>query len=169
MDLTDKVAVVTGGASGIGAALCQRLAQAGARVVVADIDLDRARDTAQGIGKHAEPVHVDVTRAESVQALVDGAVKAHGRLDFMFNNAGLAVVGDMRDLSLEHFRKVLDVNLWGVIHGSHYAYRVMALQGRGHIVNTASGFGLVPGPFNGPYVTSKFAVVGFTETLRVEG
>jgi NAD(P)-dependent dehydrogenase (short-subunit alcohol dehydrogenase family) len=168
MNVTGSVAVVTGGASGIGLALGRELADAGACVVLADVCLDRAREAARSLAGRADAVHVDVSRNESVEELVTDTVRAHGRLDFMFNNAGLAVVGEVRDLGLDHWHRVIDTNLWGVIHGSRAAYRIMVAQGHGHIVNTASGFGLVPGPFNAPYATSKFAVVGFSESLRAE-
>jgi NAD(P)-dependent dehydrogenase (short-subunit alcohol dehydrogenase family) len=170
-DFNGKIAIVTGGASGIGRALCEALARSGAVAIVADLDLDHAREVAAalaGATGRLEAAEVDVTRVESVQALVDGVVARHGRLDFMFNNAGIAVAGEIRDIELEHWRRVIDVNLWGVIYGSRAAYTLMLRQGYGHIVNLASGFGLTPGPANAPYVATKYGVVGFTETLRIE-
>lgn len=169
--LDGQVAVVTGGGSGLGAAIGRELARAGARVVLADLDADRARATAAAIvtsGGRAQAAEVDVARADSVEALFDRVVAESGRLDVLFNNAGVTVIGEARDLSLEHWRRVLDVNLWGVVHGCHFAYRHMSTQGSGHIVNVASGFGLVPSPANAPYATAKWAVVGLSETLRVE-
>jgi NAD(P)-dependent dehydrogenase (short-subunit alcohol dehydrogenase family) len=168
---TDKVAIVTGGGSGIGAALCRGLAREGAVVVVADIDLARAGEVASaltGERGRAEAVKVDVTRPDEVKALVDAAVAKHGRLDYMVNNAGVTVTAEVRDLTLEHWHRVVDVNLWGVIHGVHAAYAVMVRQGSGHIVNIASGMGLAPGPLNAPYATSKHGVVGLSESLRLE-
>jgi short-subunit dehydrogenase len=95
-------------------------------------------------------------------------VQEYGRLDYMFNNAGTAVTSDARDLNLEHWRRVVDVNLWGVIHGTMAAYPVMVKQSDGHIVNTASMFGLVPYPTNVPYAATKHAVVGLSTSLRAE-
>jgi len=100
---------------------------------------------------------------------VEKTVTQHGRLDFIFNNAGIAVGGEARDCSIEDWRKVLDVNLYGVIHGVMAAYPVMVEQGFGHIVNTASIEGLVPFPGTTSYVASKYGVVGLSNALRVEG
>ena len=170
-DFNAKVCIVTGGASGIGRALCEQLAALGAHVIVADLRHEEALKVAAGLtGGTGSVVAVplDVTDAAAFQALVDEVVGAHGRLDMIFNNAGIFVMGEVQHLSLSHFRKVLDVNLMGVIHGTLAAYSAMIRQGSGHIVNVASGFGLVPGPFHAAYCTSKFAVVGFSESLRPE-
>lgn len=167
----DKTAIVTGGASGIGRALCELLGRRGARVVVADINEAGAETVAAGIrdaGGRAEGRALDVVQAEAVIALVRDTATAHGRLDFMFNNAGIAIGGDYRDLELEHWRRVIEVNLWGVIHGIHAAYPLMVAQGSGHIVNTASVAGLLAVPIEIPYATSKHAVVGLSTSLRVE-
>ena len=87
----------------------------------------------------------------------------------MFNNAGIAVAGDSRDLNLDHWRKVTDVNYWGVVYGSKFAFDAMAKQGHGHIVNIASLAGLIPFPTNLPYSATKHAVVGMSMSLRAEG
>ncbi|HET9229547.1 MAG TPA: SDR family oxidoreductase [Thermoanaerobaculia bacterium] len=167
----DSIAVVTGGASGIGRELCEEMARRGAVVVVTDVDEDGARAVAEGIvkaGGRATSTALDVRDAEAFQRLVDETVTAHGRLDYLFNNAGLAVAGEVRDLRLEHWRKVVDVNLWGVIHGISAAYPKMVRQGSGHIVNTASLAGLLGIPCSSPYATTKFAVVGLSQNLRTE-
>jgi NAD(P)-dependent dehydrogenase (short-subunit alcohol dehydrogenase family) len=167
----DKVAIVTGGASGIGRALCEELGRRGAAVVPADINAEGAAEVASVIkaaGGRARPARVDVSQAAQVQKLVDDTVSEHGRLDYIFNNAGVAVLGDMRDMEVEHWRRALDVNLWGVIHGTMSAYRVMVGQGSGHIVNTASAAGLMPTPFLAAYSASKHAVVGLSTSLRAE-
>ncbi len=167
----DKVAVVTGGASGIGRAVCEELAGRGAVVVVADLDEKGARAVASaitGTAGRALAVRTDVTKCEEVSALVNTAVREFGRLDYLFNNAGVGVGGEARDMELSHWKFVLDVNLWGVIHGVHAAYPVMIRQGFGHIVNTASMAGLIPTPGEIPYTASKFAVVGLSQTLRIE-
>ena len=165
------MAVVTGGASGIGRALCEELARRKAVVVVADVDEEGAREIATAItrrGGRAEAAGIDVSRSDRVQDLVARTVSLHGRLDFMFNNAGMAVVGEVRDLELEHWRRILDVNLWGVIHGTRAAYAVMIKQGFGHIVNTASIAGLVSLPTAAAYTATKMAVVGLSTCLRAE-
>ncbi|MBK8049105.1 MAG: SDR family oxidoreductase [Anaerolineales bacterium] len=168
---TEKIAIVTGGGSGIGARLCARMAQWGAVVVVGDVAEANAQQVAGAIdsaGGQAYARQVDVTHAVAVEALVNETVMRHGRLDYMFNNAGVAVMGEVRDLALDDWDRVVDVNLKGVIHGIHAAYPVMVRQQSGHIVNSASGYGLIPGPTLAPYVATKHAVVGLSETLRVE-
>jgi NAD(P)-dependent dehydrogenase (short-subunit alcohol dehydrogenase family) len=167
----DRIAVVTGGASGIGRTLCEQLGQRGAVVIVADIDMEGAGKVASainGTGGKARASHLDVTREEDVQKVIDETVSEHGRLDYMFNNAGVAVFGDVRDMKLEHWRRILEVNLWGVIYGTTSAYQVMIKQGSGHIVNTASGAGLIPSPVETAYSTTKHAVVGLSTSLRAE-
>lgn len=169
--LQHQVAIVTGGASGIGQALCHALAARGALVVVADINADGAQDVAAAIcgrGGRAAAHTVDVADAHSVQQLVQYTVAAHQRLDYMFNNAGIAVTADARDLRLEHWHQVIAVNLLGVIYGIQAAYPIMVRQGHGHIVNTASLAGLLPYPTNLPYATTKHAVVGLSLSLRAE-
>jgi NAD(P)-dependent dehydrogenase (short-subunit alcohol dehydrogenase family) len=166
-----QVAIVTGGASGIGRALCQALAARGATVIVADINAAGAEQVAAeicGRGGQAAAHLVDVADADSVSRLVQDTVAAHQRLDYMFNNAGIAVTADARDLGLEHWRRVIDVNLLGVIYGVQAAYPIMARQGYGHIVNTASLAGLLAYPTNLPYATTKHAVVGLSLSLRPE-
>ncbi len=171
MPFQNQIAIVTGGASGIGKALCEDLAGRGATVLVADIDLAGAQAAAAAIagrGGRAFAVHVDVREAGGVQALVDDAVREHGRLDLMFNNAGIGVGGELRDLTLDHWRTAVEVNLMGVVHGVAAAYPVMLRQGTGHIVNIASLAGLVPAPGFGPYAATKAAVVSLTSILRAE-
>jgi NAD(P)-dependent dehydrogenase (short-subunit alcohol dehydrogenase family) len=167
-----KVAIVTGGASGIGRALCEELAQRGAAMVIlADANAEGAEQVASAIttaGGRVRVAYLDVSRAEDVQRLIDDTVSEHGRLDFMFNNAGIALGGEVRDLSLEHWQRVLAVNLWGVIYGTIAAYQAMTRQGFGHIVNTASLGGLIPEPMATPYATAKHAVVGLSTSLRAE-
>jgi NAD(P)-dependent dehydrogenase (short-subunit alcohol dehydrogenase family) len=168
----EKICLLTGGGSGLGRALCIRLAELGAVVVVADLDEEAASAVAGDIaagGGRAVAWRVDVASPESAESLVSRALERFGRIDYLFNNAGIAVIGEFRDIPLDEAKKVLDVNLSGVLHVSHAAYRAMARQGFGHIVNTASGFGLAPGPTNLPYATSKFGIVGLSECLRMEG
>ena len=112
---------------------------------------------------------LDVRDADAVRAVVHGVRDRHGRLDFLFNNAGIGVGGNLEDLSLAHWDRIIDVNLRGVVHGAMAAYPLMIEQGRGHIVNTASMAGLVPVGMLTPYSTTKFAVVGLSLSLRSEG
>ena len=168
----DKIAVVTGGASGIGRAVSEELGRRKAQVVVTDINAAGAAKVADGIvnkGGRANSKPVDTSVQEAVESLIDETVAKYGRLDYIFNNAGIGLGGDVRDLELEHWQKVISVNLWGVIYGTQYAYKIMAKQGFGHIVNTASLAGLIPAPVESPYGTTKFAVVGLSRSLRREG
>jgi NAD(P)-dependent dehydrogenase (short-subunit alcohol dehydrogenase family) len=167
----DKTVIVTGAASGIGRALSEELSRKGAIVILADIHRDGLKQAASKLtesGARVETAYLDVTRAEEVHALIDKVISDHGRLDYIFNNAGIAVAGEARDLSLDHWRRVIDVNLWGVIYGTNAAYSVMVKQGFGHIVNTASLAGLIGSPTMIPYSTTKFAVVGLSSSLRAE-
>ncbi|HUO28913.1 MAG TPA: SDR family oxidoreductase [Bryobacteraceae bacterium] len=165
----DRVAIVTGGASGIGRALCEELARRGAIVICADINWDGARSVAAAIGGRTAAAALDVTHQEEVALLVEDTARTYGHLDYMFNNAGIGVGGEVRDLSLEHWRAAIDINLWGVIYGTTAAYRVMLRQGSGHIVNIASAAGLVGEPGLIPYSVTKSAVISLSTALRAEG
>jgi NAD(P)-dependent dehydrogenase (short-subunit alcohol dehydrogenase family) len=161
-------ALVTGAGGGIGSALCRALAESGASVVCADLDLAAAERTAATAGGGARAVALDVTDAAAVQAAVDGVVAEHGRLDLMFNNAGIALLGETEDLTLDQWNAIIDVNLRGVVHGVVAAYPQMIGQGGGHIVNTASMGGLMAAGLLTSYVTTKHAVVGLSLALRTE-
>lgn len=168
-----RIAIVTGGGSGIGRALCAGLVRGGDVVVVADADGQAAATVAgelAGAGPGtASAATVDVRDAAAVAALVDAVVERHGRLDLMVNNAGIGMGGVVEELTVAHWDRVIDVNLRGVVHGVQAAYPVMVRQGSGHVVNTASMAGLVPSPGTVPYVASKSAVVGLSLGLRAEG
>jgi NAD(P)-dependent dehydrogenase (short-subunit alcohol dehydrogenase family) len=167
----DKIAIVTGGASGIGRAMCQYICKRGGTVIIADRNLDGAISTQKEItesGGSAYAKEVDVTNPDMIQALVHEVVGEYGRIDFLFNNAGISVNGEFQDISEEYWRKIMDVNFWGVYYGTKYVYPVMKQQGNGHIINTASLAGLIPGGLTTSYSASKHAVVGFTQTLRSE-
>ncbi|HHS13064.1 MAG TPA: SDR family oxidoreductase [bacterium] len=164
-------AIVTGGASGIGLALCQELTQSGIHTVMADINQERLEQASWRIrdaGGSIEPRWLDVSKAEEVKRVVQDTVKKHGRLDYMFNNAGISVSAEVRDMSLEHWQRLLDVNLNGVIYGSISAYEVMIEQGHGHIVNISSLQGIIPLSLSVGYTTTKYGVVGFSLALRPE-
>ncbi len=167
----DAVAIVTGGGMGLGEALCEELARRGATVVVADIDGDAARQVAACLaesGATAVAMRVDVANETDVAQLIESTVAEYGRVDYMINNAGIAIGGDSRDLSMQQWRRVLDVDLLGVVYGTVYAYQLMTRQGHGHIVNISSLSGLVPQPGNAPYCTSKHGIVGLSLSLRAE-
>src|SRR5438552_680116 len=159
-----KIAIVTGGASGIGRAVGAQLVRHGARVVLADINGDSARATAEAFGA-ASAATVDVTDAAAVEQLVTNTVAAHGRLDYLFNNAGIAIMGEARNMTLADWTHLIDVNLRGVVNGVVAAYPAMLRQGFGHIINTASLAGLVPTPGATGYATTKHAVVGLSTSL----
>ncbi|MBI3414575.1 MAG: SDR family oxidoreductase [Verrucomicrobia bacterium] len=169
--LANCVALVTGGASGLGRALCEQLAADGALTIVSDINIAKAREVAAAIrqcGGRAEAVLLDVSSEAEVRQVVGSVMASHGRLDFMFNNAGVAIVGELRDGNVADFRRVVDVNLFGVVHGTMAAYDAMLRQGFGHIVNISSMTGLMPTPILTAYSTTKWAIVGFSTSLRAE-
>ncbi len=165
------VAIMTGGASGIGRALSEALGRRGASVVLADRQIELAQEVAAGIqerGGKASAVELDVTDFTAVDQLVRATAQAQGRLDYMFNNAGIAIGGEVRVCQIEDWDSVLNVNLHGVVNGVQAAYPVMLSQGYGHIVNTASMAGLLPMPTAVSYAATKHAVVGLSKSLRVE-
>jgi NAD(P)-dependent dehydrogenase (short-subunit alcohol dehydrogenase family) len=169
-NLKGKTAVVTGGASGIGRALCLAFAGEGAHVVVADIDEAGMAETATGVkkaGTRALTVKTDVTKLASVQALAERAWQEMGGVHVVCNNAGVAVHGGLESATHRDWEWVLNVNLWGVIHGVEaFVPRMIAQKEPGHIVNTASMAGLIASQGLGVYNTSKYAVVGLSETLQ---
>lgn len=167
-----QVAIVTGGASGIGAALAEALVRRGCKVLLADIDEDGVHSAAERISRigpgAAVARVVDVRNPEQVSEAVQCAVKDNEGLDLLFNNAGIATGGYTHELSLAHWQRAIDVDLYGVIHGVRAAYPVMLRQGYGHIVNTASLAGVAPAPGLLPYATAKFGIVGLSLALRAE-
>jgi NAD(P)-dependent dehydrogenase (short-subunit alcohol dehydrogenase family) len=165
------VAIITGGASGIGRAFGEALAARGCEVVLADLQIDLAEEGAAKInasGGKATAVKLDVVDHEEVVRVVQQTVERCGRLDYMFNNAGIVIFGAASEYEMQHWDKSIDVNLRGVIHGVDAAYRIMIKQGFGHIINTASIAGLMPWPMEIGYSATKHAVVGLTTTLRAE-
>ena len=165
------VTIVTGGASGIGRALAETLARRGASVVLADRQFAVAQEVASGIqdsGGTASAAELDVTNFSAVEQLVQETAQAQGRLDYMFNNAGIAIGGEVSLYNIDDWKAVLDVNLYGVVNGVQAAYPIMIRQGYGHIVNTASMAGLLPMPMGVSYATTKHAVVGLSKSLRIE-
>jgi NAD(P)-dependent dehydrogenase (short-subunit alcohol dehydrogenase family) len=170
---TDRIAIVTGAASGIGRELALELARRRAKVTLADIDTAMLDETLQLItetGCHKATAAIcDVTDFAAVEALLEETVAENGRLDYIFNNAGTCIMGEAQDLSCDDWRGVIDLNLYGVVHGIAAAYPIMVRQGFGHIVNISSFAGLMPVAGQVPYVTSKYGVVGLSNALRIEG
>ncbi|MEM8996615.1 MAG: SDR family NAD(P)-dependent oxidoreductase [Acidobacteriota bacterium] len=167
----DSVVLITGAASGIGTALATAAAERGAAVIVTDLDGGGAERVAEGLRKKgfaSDSRPLDVTDRSAFKAVVDDVVTSRGRIDFLFNNAGIGVTGEARDLSPDAWDRVIDVNLKGVIHGIQAAYPHMVDRGSGHIANTACVAGLVPFPMTSAYCASKHAVVGLSTSLRAE-
>jgi len=168
----DAISIVTGGASGIGLALGKALAARGSQVVLADRQLDLAEEMGDRLrdgGARVTAVELDVRDFAAFERLVQQTVDGHGRLDYLFNNAGIGIAGDLQLHEIQDWYEMLDVNLRGVIHGIQAAYSIMIRQGFGHIVNTASMAGLLPAPGCVGYAATKHAVVGLSESLRMEG
>ncbi len=167
----NQVAVVTGAGSGLGLALAKALAGHGARLHLADVNaerLDAARRDIESSGGTVRTYTVDVSDPEAVKRLADQVFEAHGRVDLLFNNAGVCGGGPVETLSLEDWTWVLGTNLHGVIHGLWAFVPRMIAQGGGTVVNTASLAGLLGFPYMAPYSASKFAVVGLGESLASE-
>jgi NAD(P)-dependent dehydrogenase (short-subunit alcohol dehydrogenase family) len=168
-DLGGKVAVVTGGGSGIGAGLCRVLAGEGMRVVVADVELGRAQATRDGLharGAEAIAVRTDVTKRAEIESLADETRRAFGGVHVVCNNAGVATGGDVLAATESEWRWVLDVNVMGVVNGSQVFAPLLVAQGEGHILNTGSLGSFLPSPELNAYTTSKAAVASYTAALR---
>ncbi len=164
-------AIVTGAASGIGKGLIEELAKRGCEVVLADLQIELAEEIASEInaaGGKATAVELNVTNFSDTEQLVMKTVKRTGRLDYMFNNAGIVISGNISHYGIEDWNQTFNVNLHGVVNGVQAAYQVMIDQGFGHIVNTSSMAGLTPSPGNVAYATTKHAIVGLSESLRAE-
>jgi NAD(P)-dependent dehydrogenase (short-subunit alcohol dehydrogenase family) len=165
-ELSGKTAVVTGGGSGIGRALAAELVAHGMRVVVADIDGERLAEAERDLG--VVGVRCDVGDLSSVEALSDTVRRDVGPVDLLCNNAGIGNLRHVVETTAHEWERVLAVNLWGVVHGLLAFLPDMVGRGTGHVVNTASLAGLYAFPGIGPYTASKYAVVGISETLRLE-
>jgi NAD(P)-dependent dehydrogenase (short-subunit alcohol dehydrogenase family) len=164
-----KVAVITGAASGLGYAMAKRFAAEGAKLVLADVaepQLERAARELAGLGATVEACATDVGDPESVDGLAKYCFDVHGRVDVVVNNAGLVALGKIWEIPLIEWHRVLDVNLWGVIHGIHaFVPRLIRQGGPGYVINTASMAGVMTLGSLAPYVASKHAVVGLSEVL----
>ena len=167
-DITGKVAVVTGAASGIGEATAKVLGAAGAKVVCADLDEGGARKTAEAIGETATSIACNVAKRSDVESAADLAVERFGRLDAMCNVAGIPLDVTIADATEEQLDKIIAVNQKGVFYGCQAAVRVMTPQGSGSIINVASSGIDVPAKNYGLYAMTKAAVAMLTKSLAVE-
>lgn len=164
-----KVAVITGGASGIGEATVRRFCEEGARVVIADIQEDKGKALAEELGQVARFARVDVTEEDDVAAAIAVAVQDFGRLDVMYNNAGVVgALGSLLETSAEQWRKTIDILLNGVFLGIKQAARVMVPQGSGVILSTASTAGILGGLGPHAYTAAKHGVIGLTKSAASE-
>lgn len=167
--LDGRVAVITGAASGIGAALAQTLAARGCRLALADVDEAGLDAVAAGLpGAETLLRRVDVRHEDQVAGLVEAVVSRFGAAHLVVNNAGLTVTGRFLDTSAEDFRRVVDVNLWGVIYGCRHFLPVLLAQDQGHVVNLSSMFGIVGVPGQSAYCVTKYGVRGLSEALWEE-
>ena len=164
-------AVVTGAGSGLGRAISLSLGGRGAALVVCDLDEAGAEETAsiaRGQGVRVEVVRCDVTDRSAVASLIEEAEKRLGGIDVLCNNAGVSVAGPFEEISMDDWRWIVDINLWGVIYGCQAAIPKMRAQGRGYILNVASAAGLLSPPAMAPYNVTKAGVVSLSETLYAE-
>ncbi|PIE71559.1 MAG: acetoin dehydrogenase [Deltaproteobacteria bacterium] len=166
-----KVAAITGAGSGIGQALAVALAAQGCHLAISDLALERLDETeallnASGVtvSKHV----VDVADREAIYAYADAVVETHGRVNLIFNNAGVSLVASFKDMSDADFNWMMNINFWGVVHGTRAFLPHLQASGDGHIVNISSLFGLLAVPTQSAYNAAKFAVRGYTEALRME-
>jgi short-subunit dehydrogenase len=166
--LRGSVVAVTGAASGIGRALAVRLAERGAKLALSDVDEVGLRETVKLIAGAASSHVVDVRDQAAVKRYAFEVEAQHGGCDVIINNAGLAVRATVAEISYEQFKLVMDVNFYGVVHGSKEFLPLLSRRPSGHIVNIASINAMVPFAKNGPYNASKYAVLGFSETLMQE-
>jgi NAD(P)-dependent dehydrogenase (short-subunit alcohol dehydrogenase family) len=167
-----KAVFITGAASGIGLGLARALAAAGASVRMTDVDgaaCEAAAAEIRAAGHEATAVQLDVCDGGAFCAAFDAAWQEYGRIHLLFNNAGIGAAADARDMTPELWRRVVEINLMGVIHGCHAAWPRMAAAGGGQVINTASAFGLLPGPLYAAYSATKHGVVGLSRSLRAEG
>jgi NADP-dependent 3-hydroxy acid dehydrogenase YdfG len=166
-----KVAVVTGAGSGIGQALAIELARSGARVAISDIDtegLAATEERLKAIGAPVKADRLDVTEREAFELYADSVVEHFGKVNQIYNNAGIAYTGDIEVSQFKDMERVMDVDFWGVVNGTKVFLPHLIASGDGHIINVSSVFGLFSVPGQAAYNAAKFAVRGFTEALRQE-
>ena len=166
-----KVAVVTGAGSGIGQALAIELARSGAKLAISDIDAAGLADTEQrltAIGAQVRADRLDVTEREAFLAYADAVNEHFGKVNQIYNNAGIAFTGDVEISQFKDIERVMDVDFWGVVNGTKAFLPHLIASGDGHVVNVSSLFGILAVPGQAAYNSAKFAVRGFTEALRQE-
>ena len=171
MELTGRVAAITGAASGIGRALAVELVARGAHVAVCDVDDYGLAETVarcEGRGTEVSSAHVDVADRRAVEAWAEQVVRDHGRVNLIVNNAGVALVAPIGEMSHEDLEWLIGINFWGVVHGTMAFLPHLKEAGEGHVVNVSSVFGLMAIPSQSAYNAAKFAVRGFTDCLRME-
>lgn len=164
----NKTGIVTGAASGIGLALSKALSERGAHVWMADLDGEGVTRVASNLGTQAHPISLDVRDAGAVRNAVETVIADAGRIDFIFNNAGIGIGGEVHEFTTEHFDRIVDINIRGVVNGVVAASPIMVRQRAGLIVNTASLAGLAPTPLLTPYAMTKHAIIGLSSSLRAE-
>ncbi len=173
MDIfNQKVIVITGAGSGLGKGISEALGTFGAYLVLSDINIETVQQVGDIIikkGGHAIVYQTDTSDYTQVQSLINNTLNHYGKIDYLYNNAGIGIAGEFQYISIESWHKVLNINLMGMVYGCEIAYKIMVKQGFGHIINTASLAGLIPFPTAVPYATSKMAVVGLSKSLRIEG
>ncbi|NMN99348.1 SDR family NAD(P)-dependent oxidoreductase [Antrihabitans stalactiti] len=170
-DFKDKVAVITGAGSGIGRALALNLAERGTRLALSDVDTTAVADTAgrcEKLGVKALPYNLDVADRAAVYAHAEDVRAEFGGVNLVFNNAGVALSADVIDMTWEDFDWLMNIDFWGVAHGTKAFLPDLIASGDGHVVNISSVFGLMGIPSQSAYNAAKFAVRGFTEALRQE-
>ncbi len=168
---SDKKVVITGAASGIGKALAIKFANEGAHLILADIDKVKLKQTQakiESIGNACNCYSVDVTSYNSMLDFANQTINSHGDIDILINNAGVSLMGRIADTDLDDFRWLMEVNFWGVVHGVKAFLPSLMRKGQAHIVNLSSILGLMSMPGQAAYNSSKFAVKGFTEALKME-
>ena len=168
-NLKGKVAAVTGAGSGIGQALAINLAKEGCSLAISDVNEQGLRNTQALLKEYSVSVsaqELDVADKDAVYAWADQVVVDHGKVNLIFNNAGVALSGTVGSLSEEDYKWIMDINFWGVVYGTKAFLPHLEASGEGHIVNVSSIFGLTSQPLMSGYNASKFAVRGFTESLR---
>lgn len=164
-------ALITGGASGIGEAIARAIAARGTAVIIADRQTDLAESVCGEIrdaGGQARWEELDVRDADAFERIAAGIYEQEGHLDYFFNNAGIGIGSEVVNMSVDDWNEIIDVNLRGVTNGIQAVYPRMVRQGHGHIINTASAAGLGPTPMSVAYCTTKYAVVGLSQSLRAE-
>lgn len=170
-DFTGRVAAITGAGSGMGRTLAQDLARRGCHLALSDVNEPGLAQTVtllKDAGVKVTAQRVDVADRDAVYAWADQVVADHGKVNLIFNNAGVGLGATVEGMRIEDFRWLMDINFWGVVHGTQAFLPHLKAAGEGHIVNTSSLFGLLAVPSQSAYHASKFAVRGFTESLRQE-